>query len=109
VSIDRSFLKGEAPRFSTDFTHPLSCGRPFKFPHHLIGSLRINNIIAMSYINIRSAIFNTNTDRDMEKNTYKDKDKDKDTDTDMDKDMYTDMDTDLELKLKFFCQTCIWC
>jgi hypothetical protein len=84
VSTDRSLLKGEALRFSVVFTCPLSCGRPFKFPCHLIGSLRINNIIAMPVINIRSTIFNTNTD--------KDKDKDMDKDMDKDKDMAMDMD-----------------
>ena len=39
---------------SADFNHPLSYERPFKFPRHLVGPLEINNIIAMSAINIHS-------------------------------------------------------
>jgi hypothetical protein len=50
-------LKGEAPRLSADFNHPLSYERPFKFPRHLVGPLAIDNILAMSAINIHSAIF----------------------------------------------------
>jgi hypothetical protein len=57
VSLDRSLLKGEAPRLSADFNFPLSYERPFKSPHHLLGPLEIDNIIAMSAINIHSAIF----------------------------------------------------
>ncbi len=57
VSFDRSLLKGEAPRFSADFNNPLSYERPFKFPRHLVGPFGIGNIIAMSAINIHSAIF----------------------------------------------------
>ena len=57
VSFDRSLLKGEAPRFSADFNNPLSYERPFKFPRHLVGPLEIDNIIAISAINIHSAIF----------------------------------------------------
>jgi hypothetical protein len=57
VSFDRFLLKGEAPRLSADFNHRLSYERPFKFPHHLVGPLEINNIIAISAINIHSAIF----------------------------------------------------
>jgi hypothetical protein len=57
VSIDRSLLKGEAPRFSADFNNPLSYERPFKFPRHLVGPFGIGNVIAMSAINIHSAIF----------------------------------------------------
>jgi hypothetical protein len=56
-SFDRSLLKGEALRLSDDFNHPLSYERPFKFPCHLVGPLRINNILAMLAINIHSAIF----------------------------------------------------
>jgi hypothetical protein len=40
VSIDRSLLKGEAPRFSADFVHLLSSERPFKFQRHLIQDFR---------------------------------------------------------------------
>jgi hypothetical protein len=54
VSIDRS---REAPRFSAEFVHPLSCERPFKFPRHLVRPLGIDNIIAISDINIHSARF----------------------------------------------------
>jgi hypothetical protein len=43
VSLDRSLLKGEAPRFSAEFNHP------FFYEKH--------NIITMSDINIHSAIF----------------------------------------------------
>jgi hypothetical protein len=57
VSFDRSLLKGEAPRLSADFNHPFSYESPFKFLRHLIGLLEINNIIAMSAVNIHSAIF----------------------------------------------------
>ncbi len=57
MSIDRSLLKGEAPRFSADFNNPLSYERPFKFPRHLVGPFGIGNVIAMSAINIHSAIF----------------------------------------------------
>jgi hypothetical protein len=57
VSFDRSLLKGEAPRLSADFKHPLSYERPFKFPRHPVGPLAIDYILAMSAINIQSAIF----------------------------------------------------
>ncbi len=57
VSFDRSLLNGEAPRFSSDFNHPLLYERPFKFPRHLIGPLGIDNMIAVSAINIHSDIF----------------------------------------------------
>jgi hypothetical protein len=57
VSFDRSLLKGEAPRLSAGFNHPLSYERPFKFPCHLAGPLGIDNIIAISAINIHSDIF----------------------------------------------------
>jgi hypothetical protein len=56
VSIDTSLLKGEAPRFSVEFNHPLLFERPFKFPRHLIGPLGIDNIIAVSAKNIHSAM-----------------------------------------------------
>jgi hypothetical protein len=42
---------------SADFNHPLSYERPFKFQRHLVGPLGIDNIIAMSAVNIHSAIF----------------------------------------------------
>jgi hypothetical protein len=57
VSFDRFLLKGEAPKFSADFNHPLLYERPFKFPCHLAGPLGIDNIIAVLAINIHSAIF----------------------------------------------------
>ncbi len=57
VLFDRSLLKGEEPRLSADYNHPLSYESPFKFPRHLVGPLVIDNIIAMSAINIHSAIF----------------------------------------------------
>ncbi len=62
----------------------------------------INNIIAMSDINIRSAICNT----DMDKDTDKDKDMEKDKDRDKVKDKDTDMDMDLEveLEMEIFCK-----
>jgi hypothetical protein len=31
LSFERCFLKGETPEFATDFDHPLSCERPFKW------------------------------------------------------------------------------
>jgi hypothetical protein len=77
VSIDRSLSKGEAPRFAADFDRPLSCEGPFKFPRHLIGSLVIKGIIAMSDV-----IFIA---------PYEKKEKEA---TDTDKGMGTDMDTD---------------
>jgi hypothetical protein len=81
VSLEISLLKGEAPRFSADFTHPLSCRRPFNFPCHLVQSLGIDNIIAMQDININSAKFNndmdTDTDKDSDKNMDKNMDKDR--------------------------------
>ncbi len=58
VPTDWSLFRGEAPRFSADFVHPLSSERPFKFPRHLVRALEINGIIAMSDKNIRSAVFN---------------------------------------------------
>jgi hypothetical protein len=57
VSFDGVLLKEQAPRLSADFNHPLSYERPFKFPRHLVVPLEINKIIAMSDINIHSAIF----------------------------------------------------
>jgi hypothetical protein len=57
VSFGRSLLKGEAPRFSADFNHPILYERPFKFRRHLVGPLGIDSIIAVSDINIYSAIF----------------------------------------------------
>jgi hypothetical protein len=48
---------------SAEFNHPLSYERPFKFPRHLIGPLEIDNIIAISAINIHSAIFKIETAR----------------------------------------------
>jgi hypothetical protein len=57
VSFDSSLLKEEPPRLSADFNHPLSYERPLKFPCHLVGPLEIDNIIAISAINIHSAIF----------------------------------------------------
>ncbi len=77
VSIVRSLLKGEALRFSADFTLPLSCGRSFEFSRHIVGSLGINSIIAMSDMNTHSTVFNTNTDKDTYKDTDKHREKDK--------------------------------
>ncbi len=57
VLIDRSHLKGKAPRFSAEFKYPLSYEKPFKFPCHLVGPLAVDNIIAMSDLNIHSTIF----------------------------------------------------
>ncbi len=48
LSTDRSLFKGEAPRLSSDFAHPLSSEKPFKFPRHLVSALEIDWIIAMS-------------------------------------------------------------
>ncbi len=57
VSFDRSIIKGEAPRFSADFNNPHSYERRFKILRHLVRPFGIGNIIAMSAINIHSAIF----------------------------------------------------
>ncbi len=57
ISVDRSLLMGEAPRFSADFTHPMSCERPIKFLRHLVRAVGIKRIIAMSDINIHSDVF----------------------------------------------------
>jgi hypothetical protein len=46
-SVDRSLLKGEAPQFSADFTHTLSCMSLFQFLWHLIEALGIHKIIAI--------------------------------------------------------------
>jgi hypothetical protein len=56
VSIVRSLLKGEAPRFSTVFNYLLSFERLFKFPRQLVEPLGIDNIIAISGLSIHSAI-----------------------------------------------------
>jgi hypothetical protein len=48
---------GKALRLSADFNHPLSYEMPFKFLRHLVGPLEIDNIYAISAINIHSAIF----------------------------------------------------
>ncbi len=70
VSFDKSLLQGEALRFSADFNHSLLYERPFKFPRHLVGPLGINNIIAVSAINIHSAIFKLiSMEMDMETET----------------------------------------
>jgi hypothetical protein len=42
VYIDRSLLKGEAPRFSADFNYPLSYEKPLKFQRHLVRPLGID-------------------------------------------------------------------
>jgi hypothetical protein len=57
VSFDMSLLKGEAPKYSADFNHPLLYERPFKFSRHLVGPLGTDSIIAVSAIIIHSAIF----------------------------------------------------
>ncbi len=59
----------------TDFAHPLFCQRTFKFPSHLEQGLGIDKKIAMSDINIPSAILQIDTDAD----TARDMDKDADT------------------------------
>ncbi len=48
---------------SADFNHPLSYERPFKFLHHLIGPLAIDNILTMSAINNHSAHISIETAR----------------------------------------------
>jgi hypothetical protein len=48
VSIDRSLKKRLL--FSADFDGALSCDSPFKVPHHLVHSLEIDRIIAMSHV-----------------------------------------------------------
>jgi hypothetical protein len=44
--MDRSLLKGEAPRFSADFTHPLLCERPFKCGRRLVQGLECDKSIS---------------------------------------------------------------
>ncbi len=97
VSIDRSVLKGEAPRFSADFTQTLLCERPFTFLRRLVRLLGIDNIISMSDRNVHSTIFNLTQ-------TWKttDKDLDKDTDTDKDKDTDLEFDLELEFEVEYF-------
>jgi hypothetical protein len=46
----------KVPRFSADFNYPLSYEGLFKFPHPLVGPLGIDNIIAMSDLNIHRDI-----------------------------------------------------
>jgi hypothetical protein len=76
VSVYRSRLKGEVPRFSADFTH-FSSKRPFRFPTHLIRPLGIDNVIAILDITIHSAIFKlTRTWTKTRKSTDKDLDLD---------------------------------
>ncbi len=81
---------------SADFNHPLSCEWPFKFPRHLVGPLEINNIIAMSAINIHSAILklkqhgNGHGNRNGHGNGNRNR-------QNMDMDMATDTDMDMEL------------
>jgi hypothetical protein len=103
VSIDRSHLKGEASRFSAEFKkYPLSYERPFKFPCHLVGPLAIDNIIAISDLNIHIQIDADpdpdikDTDKDPDRNPNSDTDKDTGKDTDKDTDMDTDTDTDIK-------------
>ncbi len=74
VSFDRSLLKGEAPRFSADFNHPLLYERPFKFPRHLVGNW---NSMEMD--------METETNMEME------------TDMESKTDMETETETDMEL------------
>jgi hypothetical protein len=57
LSCERFLLKRKKPRFSADFTYLLSYERPFKFPRYLAKVLGIDRIIAMSHINIHSAVF----------------------------------------------------
>jgi hypothetical protein len=70
VSFQSSLIKGEVPRLSADFNHPLSYERPLKFPRHLVGPLGINSIIDMLALNIHSAIFKLKQTR---KGTWKQK------------------------------------
>ncbi len=105
VSVDRSLLKGEAPRFSADFMYHLSYERPFNFPRHLVGALAIDELITMSDLNIHSAIFKltrTRTQTGTDRDTDKDTDKDPDMDTDM------DMETDLDIKFSYFFNISLW-
>jgi hypothetical protein len=98
VLVDRSLLKGEAPRLSADFNHPLSYESPFKFPRHLIRSLEIDNIIAMSAINIHSAIFKLKQHGNGHGNRNG-----HETETDNTRDMDMATDTDMDMLLANFC------
>jgi hypothetical protein len=82
ISADRSLLKEEAPGFSADFNHPLSCERPFEFPRHLVQALGIDGIIChvRHTVTVHSTVikFNTDTEKNTEKNTEPNMDTDKD-------------------------------
>jgi hypothetical protein len=62
VSIDRTLLKGEAPRFSADFVHPLSRERPFKCRGHLIQDLDMINQFLITVQTSGSGLFQPHTD-----------------------------------------------
>jgi hypothetical protein len=104
VSIDRQLI-GSGAIFSADFTHPLSCERPFNFPrHHLLQPLGIDNKVTISDVNIHSAIFK------FTRHGYRQEhgnDMDKDTDKDTDKDMDTEKDTDMDMEFEYFCEISI--
>jgi hypothetical protein len=51
----------------------LSCRRPFKLPHHLIGALGINRIIAILDINIHGTRFKLTREMDMKTETETEK------------------------------------
>ncbi len=88
TSVDRSLLKGEAPRFFADFTNPLSSERSLSFYSTQTQALGINKMIAMSDINFHSL------DRDMDTDMYMDAGT-KNTDpwiSEMDKDIEKDME-----------------
>ncbi len=54
VSIDRSLLKGEAPRFSADFAYPFSflTWELFKFQRHLIQDFGCDELISINCANL---------------------------------------------------------
>jgi hypothetical protein len=78
VSFDRSLFEADGLRLKADFNHPLSHERPFNFLLNLGGPLGIDNITAMSAMNIHSTIklkqtrkwMETKTDMETETETY---------------------------------------
>jgi hypothetical protein len=73
---------------------------PFKFPLHLVGPLRIDNIIAKSNINMHCTILNWQG-QGHEHGHGQEQGHGQDKDTSMEKDKNTDMDMDTELE--YFC------
>ncbi len=91
---------------SADFNHPLLYERSFKFPRHLVGPLGIDNIIAMSAINIHSAIFKLKQRRNGNGNRNEHGNGNGQVNGNGNS-QYTEMDmareTDMDMELAYFC------